>query len=634
MDRDRVLNECKSFINLPQNTVPAQSRKRSAEQEDTSASTTIHPSKQLRISVESERSSKSTTAKASPGIMREGEKRQREAESENQHIRHHDDEDDEDDDEEIPHVISGHEMNQIQDGPLFDPELQTNPEIIVRNRLRGPPAEVVVSRQATSLSKPPSNGIPNSHRGQVTQTVKAPRVSRRFRRDTDESNEEAEAELEQEDDSQHEDSGVEMEASPTIRSNELDRLWGHQAALNKIFSDVKEYRKAREWFYDNEYRTINELPVIKEICDKCSGTALRYRYLQVTSSYNGLSEADERKAEQSLPDILNLVKELDPDDEGADEDDHATAVTQVYVYVFPALVHLLQAAVQYHCSIIAPDGPKAMLNTPGLDSLGKIFDIIETLDGRSRGWKSKPDASAKFHVVKDMRNKIIAKMRQIAQELCKRAAILRKNAVSIHKQKLEAEAARHQRELERQQEAERFVMKEKMARLGNLYFERLKVEPDIYRQSKLRTPKFGDRRPELDANGEPFERVSMFQERNTSHIPHEWHDDEQEWQDCENEAIIYGLKTYYGTCIESLTSWYHSLAKLILTRVEGSKRFWIRIFQRNCGRNGPLRDRKVHEILRQAKLMRSIWIQADQEQGRLTEDYILNIPDLDLLELL
>lgn len=76
------------------------------------------------------------------------------------------------------------------------------------------------------------------------------------------------------------------------------------------------------------------------------------------------------------------------------------------------------------------------------------------------------------------------------------------------------------------------------------------------------------------------------------------------------------------------------MAKLILTRTEGNKRFWIRIFQKNCGRNGPLRDRKVHEILRQAKLMRSIWIQVDQEEGRVTEDYILNIPDLDLLDLL
>ena len=47
-----------------------------------------------------------------------------------------------------------------------------------------------------------------------------------------------------------------------------------------------------------------------------------------------------------------------------------------------------------------------------------------------------------------------------------------------------------------------------------------------------------------------------------------------------------------------------------------------------------MRDRKVHEMLRQAKLMRNIWIQTDQEQGWATEDYILNIPDLDLLDLL
>lgn len=47
-----------------------------------------------------------------------------------------------------------------------------------------------------------------------------------------------------------------------------------------------------------------------------------------------------------------------------------------------------------------------------------------------------------------------------------------------------------------------------------------------------------------------------------------------------------------------------------------------------------MRDRKVHEILRQTKFMRDIWMQADREEGRVTEDYIVRIPDLDLLELL
>ena len=598
---------------------------------------TIQPSKRPRISNKSERSSTTTTTEASSRSLRsmEREKRRRQAESENPHTV----DDDAEENEEIPHIVSEPEMDQAEDEPLLEPDLRTNPETIIRKHIHGTPAEVVILRQATSSSKPSSNGNVSSQRSEVTQTEKASKVSRQNRRDSDKSNEEAKAGIEEdeqgeEDEGQDKDSGVEMNASSTIRSHEPDRLWGHQAALNKIFSDAEKYRKARKKFYENQYRGHNELPMIKEICDLCDTIVLDYENLQATSSYIGLSDVDEKQVEQCLPNILNLVEELDPDAEDENEDSDTTAATQVYLYVFPALIHLLEAAVKYHCSIIAPDGPNAMLDASRLNSLGEIFGIIETLDQHSKDWKAKPEMSGKLHFVRDMRIKVIVKLRKIANDLRKHAMTLSQMAADFRKRRLEALAARQQQELERQQEAERLVMKEKTTRLCTLYFERLKIEPDIYRQSKLRTPKFGARRPELDANGEPFERVSMFQERNGSHIPHQWEDGEQEWQDCENEAIIDGLKTYYGTCIESLTSWHHSLDRTILTRDTGRKNFWIRIFQRNCGRNGPLRDRKVHEILRQAKLMRSIWIQADREHGWLTEDYILNIPDLDLLELL
>jgi hypothetical protein len=492
----------------------------------------------------------------------ETEKRRREAEPENQYTIH--DDDDAEEDEEISDVIRVREVHQMRESPLFVPAIRMSPQIRVRSRLRGSPAKVVVPRQTKRSSRPPSKEISSSHRDQAAQTVKARKVFRLIQPDTDESNEGSEVglegnELEEEDEGQHEDSDAEMEASSTRRSNVPDRLWGHQATLDKIFSTVEEYREARKESYNNEYRSKKE--VIKEICDLCDDTASRYMDLQTTSSFSGLSEPDENQVEQSLPDILRLVNELDPDDEDNgednDKDDHSITATQVYLYVFPALVDLLKAAAEYHCSIIASDDPRAMLGIPGLDSLDKIFRIIETLDRHSKSWKAKPKASGKLHVVRDMRNDVITKLKKIAEDLREHAEFQRIHADNIHKQKLEAEAARRQYELEQRQEAERLVMKEKMARLGNLYFERLKLEPDIYRQPKLRVPKFGHRNPELDANGEPFERISMFQERNGSHIPHGWEDAEQEWQDCENEAIIDGLKTYYGMCTELPTSWYH-----------------------------------------------------------------------------
>lgn len=478
----------------------------------------------------------------------ERESRQREAEIDNVRNLHDDAED------EIPDAIGQPEMDQMEDDPIFEPEIHVSPPVIVREHPREQAAKAAAPRQIEGPSRPVSNGTSTSHHSQVAGTAKIPRASRSIRRGADELSNEAEAdaeenEQEKEDEGQDEIPDVEVEEEPTL-SIEPDRLWGHQTALDKIFSYIEEYREARKEFYDKRYRRKNELRAIKEICELCGISASGYEDLQVISSYDGPSEPDERQIEQSLPDVLKLVEELNPDDEGEDEDNRTKAAAQVYLYVFPALIHLLQAAVKYHCSIIAPDGPHAMLSFPGLASLGKIFSIIDTLDQRSKDWKTKPKLNDKVHVVKDMRNKVTIKLREIAQDLSKRASILRKRDDDLQMQKLEAEAARRRRELERRQEEERSIMREKMARLGNLYFERLKVEPNIYRQSQLRTPKFGDRRPELDANGEPFERVSMFQHQYSNHVHHEWEDGEQEWQDDEHQALIDGLKTFYGTCIE------------------------------------------------------------------------------------
>lgn len=64
------------------------------------------------------------------------------------------------------------------------------------------------------------------------------------------------------------------------------------------------------------------------------------------------------------------------------------------------------------------------------------------------------------------------------------------------------------------------------------------------------------------------------------------------------------------------------------------KDLWKTTFGYYCRPYGRLRDRTVAEILKQAKYMQEAWIQWDREHGEETEDWIINIPDLDLLELL
>jgi hypothetical protein len=51
-------------------------------------------------------------------------------------------------------------------------------------------------------------------------------------------------------------------------------------------------------------------------------------------------------------------------------------------------------------------------------------------------------------------------------------------------------------------------------------------------------------------------------------------------------------------------------------------------------RTGALQGRTVGEMLKQAKYMRETFIENDRENDRPTEDYVLDIPDLDLCDLL
>jgi hypothetical protein len=60
---------------------------------------------------------------------------------------------------------------------------------------------------------------------------------------------------------------------------------------------------------------------------------------------------------------------------------------------------------------------------------------------------------------------------------------------------------------------------------------------------------------------------------------------------------------------------------------------WERVFKKYCGHRGPLRDLTVAQILRLAAEFQNANLHPVEGEP-LTEDWIVNIPDLDLLEVL
>lgn len=65
---------------------------------------------------------------------------------------------------------------------------------------------------------------------------------------------------------------------------------------------------------------------------------------------------------------------------------------------------------------------------------------------------------------------------------------------------------------------------------------------------------------------------------------------------------------------------------------------WLHVFSECCGHDrgidGPLRHREVGEILRMTKRMQDWMVETARKENREPDPEVLQIPDLDLLEVL
>lgn len=440
-----------------------------------------------------------------------------------------------------------------------------------------------------------------------------------------ETREEAEA-IEEEDQDKNEYEADDAESSLSLI---VDRLYGQQAALNGIFTAIRQLKRRKEMkeAYSAEYREQHELSSINKVSKLCEQAASNYAELRGLLEHDQECTSEEQELEQMLLSVYESVARLNPDEMSDDED--GEGAYQIYACIFVGLIQLLNQATKYYSAITGHDDPQATdIDLARLQSIIIIASAIESLDKHSRDWKSKPDTSK--NIVKPIRNNAIAPLKKVLK-------IWRDNARSIEAklQKEEAkrqrrETLRPQREQEEREVQARVVRQEKIDRLRRLYLARMVVEPDVrLRRHHLRMPKLSTVGPEVDANGDAFERVAVFTTRNPAdHIPNASDDGEESWSYEQRRALEKGLERFAGSSYSNIDT-----KKSRLT-LELGRNAWANVFRLYCGPGGPLRSRNVAEILRQARYCRETWIMCDKAVGRETEDWIINIPDLDLLELL
>lgn len=368
-------------------------------------------------------------------------------------------------------------------------------------------------------------------------------VARRSRQATGDNIEKPDVKPLEEDEpeeSQHD--GSELDVEEQVATT-VDRVYGQQPLLNQIFSAVEKFREEKKGKYGAQYHRTDEIRSIGNVLKICVQTASAYADLQDIVQDDKPFAAEEQKLERTLASLLKIVSRLNPDQDEYEE----VYATQVYLYVFPELIDLLRQAITFYATVASlEDSQPRDIALTDLESLVMIGNVIQTLDSHSRKWKTKPNRDNS--VVRPIRYQVLAPLRKVLEDWQWHVKKLRERQKEAEVARQYAEEQRRQRDQEERQMRGRAARQEKTGRLARLCIARMAAEPDRYRRFRyFRMPKLRSRRPEVDANGEEFERLPIFKSRRAlSHLPHPWEDGEEEWQKDERAALIKALQRFQG----------------------------------------------------------------------------------------
>jgi hypothetical protein len=225
------------------------------------------------------------------------------------------------------------------------------------------------------------------------------------------------------------------------------------------------------------------------------------------------------------------------------EDDRAEAKEDMYGYVFRSLTKVLRTLyddlVQRYDNIMDSIDAMRILHSFVRD----ILALKDALDG----WKvTVPQRYKGDRVVQDVITHLVVPLRQVESTFSRRLALLEnKDGREQQLAKMHLQADEDERELRKKDEA--FVTtRKRWNRWQLLHITRMQCEPDPLRRRHLTIVKLEDIE-ERDANGDRFERLPVFTQRNAP-SPH-WASSiakAKEWSGAQEEALLGGLEAFAG----------------------------------------------------------------------------------------
>ncbi|KIW04463.1 hypothetical protein, variant 3 [Verruconis gallopava] len=389
-------------------------------------------------------------------------------------------------------------------------------------------------------------------------------------------------------------------------------LFGQTEPLIKILKAAKEHM-SQTFKGDFISRSKRELPEVQ---------AVRFNKQKIIDLYNSLATSTEPgrvriDIESALEELENQVSHFElrsPENFGT----MVQLARQVNILMFIDLLCVLSTALNLYAKTKFHEYEDQIWQ---LHCCIRICRIIVNLYTKSRSneWKS-----IKISGIKNIRNSMLAPLVKVLksfQNEMKRLQSLRMQLDMAASQKQNATEDEDERCLGSEYDAKYrrltrlFLLRAKVARVRNIAHSKYSIHLKSYTEWREDREPY-NQAPELDANGEPMERLPIFVERPAGRRPPRLatsHDEGRTWTGAETIALLKGLRKYYGP------------------------RVFDNIFLHFCQPGKVLSDRTVPQILRQTAAVREGYLeQAERECQDMSQcpTWLMDIHDLDLLDLL
>ncbi|KAJ9627015.1 hypothetical protein H2203_003475 [Taxawa tesnikishii (nom. ined.)] len=358
------------------------------------------------------------------------------------------------------------------------------------------------------------------------------------------------------------------------------RFYSQYGKLQAALAGVYHVGLARVNQKEYRHRIKITAPVIRELADACKEMNDHIDILQDAGRPDEQTGELEPELKQRLLDLFNHAGVVL--DDAADND--ADLIEQVYAHAIPELTRVLKSLLVYFesCDSFSVSTKLSRLH---LRTAMKLIRTITDLEEQVRTFKE--------------RHKIELEPKNLIRPVHNEIYLNLKDVHSAFAQLVSAEQKK--RPARRQQlVAPRYSVSRTKKRKENAS----NAEPDATHLNTI--PLDHPERQgtlELDANGQPFERVEVFAQRNSLAPGFRPKHEAEEWPLEHSRALGEGLARFAGPMV------------------------YEQIFREYCHRDGILRPYNVSQIVAKALDIREAMIRLNEEEGKETEQWVLNIPD-------